>query len=191
MKAPLPINEEARVQTLYGYRVLDTEEEWTYNDIVRLAANVCGTPVALISLIDRERQWFKARVGTGLAETPRDVAFCSHAILQDSLFVIPNTLADERFARNPLVLEEPQIRFYAGAPLISPEGYTLGTLCVLDRLSRDLNAAQTDALMILSRQVMMLLNMRRELSILTRALAERKQLLKELSARLHQNGTLQ
>ena len=191
MKAPLPINEEARVQTLYGYRVLDTEEESPYNDIVRLAANVCGTPVALVSLIDRERQWFKARVGTALAETPRDVAFCSHAILQDSLFVIPNTLEDERFAKNPLVLEEPQIRFYAGAPLISPEGYTLGTLCVLDRLSRDLNAAQTDALMILSRQVMMLLNMRRDLSILTRALAERKQVLKELSARLHQHGTSQ
>ncbi len=149
--APLPPNESQRLAALRAYGVLDTAPESAFDDFTELAASICGTPIALISLIDENRQWFKARVGVEATETPRDAAFCAHAIHQPGLFIVPDAARDERFADNPLVTADPLIRFYAGAPLVTPEGQVLGTLCVADHVTRELSAVQQQALRVLSR----------------------------------------
>lgn len=149
--APKPANEQQRLQTLRRGGILDTLPEQAYDDIVYLAARICDTPIALISLVDAERQWFKARVGLEAAQTPRDVAFCAHAILGDGVFEVSDTHADERFAANPLVTGTPHARFYAGAPLVATGGDVLGTVCVIDRRPKELNGAQREALAALSR----------------------------------------
>jgi PAS domain S-box-containing protein len=176
MKAPLPEDEAARLDALREYGILDTESEAAFDDLTQLAAFICGTPIALISLIDDCRQWFKAKVGLEATETPRDFAFCAHAILRpDDTLVVPDTLDDERFATNPLVTGEPHIRFYAGAPLNTSEGYSLGTLCVIDQVPRQLSPAQVQALRALSRQVISQLELRRSLVNLTQTTAELQQ----------------
>ena len=127
--------------------VLDSAPEPLFDDIVRLASEACGVPIALLSLVDAERQWFKANVGLpGVSQTPRDVAFCAHAIGADTVFEIPDATQDPRFLGNPMVVGEPDIRFYAGAPLILPDGARVGTLCVIDRKARQLDAGQTQML---------------------------------------------
>jgi len=151
--APSPIDETSRIKKLLSYQILDTETETAYNDAVRIAAHICDTPIALVSLVDVSRQWFKAAIGLDAAETHRDLAFCAYAILQTQVMVVPDALADKRFANNPLVLGDPFIRFYAGAPLVTSEGYALGTLCVIDTEPKQLNEAQIRALESLSRQV--------------------------------------
>lgn len=144
---PVPANERARLAAVGASGLVDTDEEARFDRIVRLASMVTGSPIALISLLTSTRQWFKARVGLEPRETPRDWAFCSHAVMQDELFVVEDALDDERFRDNPLVQQEPHIRFYAGVPLRDRSGQPLGTLCVIDREPRRLRAAEVQGLL--------------------------------------------
>ena len=179
--APIPENETARLQTLRQYQVLDTDSEEAFDDLTRLASYVCDTPTALISLVDENRQWFKARVGVQARETSRNISFCGHAILNQGCFIIEDALLDERFVDNPLVLNEPFVRFYAGMPLLSPEGFAIGTLCVMDRKPRHLDDKQIDALGMLADQVMSQLELRREVRFCRNALERHKQVKTSIS----------
>ena len=161
--APYPEDEVQRLQALSSYQVLDTPPELAFDDLTWLASHNCHTPIALISLIDDHRQWFKSKVGLSAGETPREMAFCAHCILQSDLMVVPDTLNDPRFADNLLVTQEPNIRFYAGCPLTTPEGHNLGSLCVIDQRPRKLTKNQMKSLQALSRQVMAQLELRRQL----------------------------
>lgn len=161
MSAGTPENEKRRLQVLWQYDVLDTIPEAVFDDLTELAANICEAPIGLISLVDEKRQWFKSKVGTTLNETSRDISFCGHAIQQSDLFIVPDATRDRRFANNPLVISEPKIRFYAGAPLITADGYALGTLCVIDKVPRELRPEQKQALRTLARHVVSQLELRR------------------------------
>ena len=172
--APIPENEAARLETLRQYQVLDTDSEEAFDDLTQLAAYVCQTPTALISLVDENRQWFKACVGLQARETPRDISFCAHAILGKGCMIIEDALFDERFVDNPLVVSEPFVRFYCGMPLVSPEGFAIGTLCVIDRKPRTLDDKQLGALQMLTNQVMSQLDLRREVRFCKTALEKHK-----------------
>ena len=156
----MPANEQQRLEKLFSYTILDTACELAFDDIVMLASMICEVPISAISLIDKDRQWFKAKVGLGATQTPRDISFCGHAIHQTDLMTVPDATSDIRFCDNPLVTGDPSIRFYAGSPLITPDGLHLGTLCVIDRTPRQLSASQNAALEALSRQVVNLLELR-------------------------------
>jgi signal transduction histidine kinase len=160
---PLSIRQEARrLETLRSYAMLDTSNEEEFDDLVVLAAQICQTPIALISLVDEDRQWFKAAFGLDLKETSREISFCDHALRQTGVFVVPDATLHPDFSNNPLVVREPRIRFYAGAPLVAPDGQPLGTLCVIDREARVLTKAQERALSVLSRHVMAQFELRRQ-----------------------------
>jgi two-component sensor histidine kinase len=174
--------EDDRLAALRSYRVLDTPSEPAFDDLVQLAARACQAPVALISLIDERRQWFKAEVGLGIRETSLDRSICLSAMLEPGLTIVPDLTQDPRFARNPLVTEQPHLRFYAGAVLRAPDGVPLGALCVLDHRSRDLTVEQASTLTILARQVLSQLELRR-------AIAERDERL-EASHRIEQRQSL-
>jgi anti-sigma regulatory factor (Ser/Thr protein kinase) len=166
--------ETARLAALERYRILDTEPERAFDDLVVIAAQICGTPIAFIGLVDADRQWFKARVGLSIAEVARTVSFCSaHTIKQRGLIVVPKAQEDHRLRNSPLVTGEPHIRFYAGAPLVTPDGHALGTLCVVDRVERTLTPEQLEALEALKRQAEAQLELRRNLIELQEALAAR------------------
>lgn len=173
-------DESARLQVLRQFEVLDTDPEESFDDLTRLAAYVCHTPIALITLIDAHRQWFKSRVGITFAETSRDVSFCAHAIQQPGSLVVRDALDDKRFRDNPLVRSDPYIRFYAGAPLTTVEGFNLGTLCVIDRYPREITPEQEAALRMLSHQVMTQLELRRTIMFLTHSLNEERRKVMEL-----------
>jgi hypothetical protein len=174
MTLPLLQKDDAsRVAALEKYAILDTDPEQVFDDLTLLASFICKTPIALISLVDEKRQWFKSRVGITDTETSREIAFCSNAIQQSDLFIIPDALEDDRFRNNPLVVSDPHIRFYAGAPLINEDGYALGTLCVVDRSPRNIEPEQKDALKALSRLVLGQLEFRRNLLLLKEALTDR------------------
>jgi hypothetical protein len=161
MKPPIPLNEHARLELLRQYGILDTAAETAFDEITARAAQVCDTPISLLTFVDRDRAWSKSNTGLELREIPRDRSFCAHAICQDELYVAPDLLADERFSRNPLVTQKPHLRFYAGMPLLSPEGLALGTLCVIDRKPRELTAEQMDKLKELAKGAVLLLEIRR------------------------------
>lgn len=168
------MDEKARLAALRRYRILDSDPEPAFDDLTLLASHICGTPIALISLIDENRQWFKSRIGLSVEETARDISFCNHAIQRpQELMIVPNALEDERFANNPLVQGDLHFRFYAGAPLVTPDGHALGTLCVVDRVPRQLNDDQLRALDALRHQAEAQLELRRILRELIDALAAR------------------
>src|ERR1041385_701806 len=154
MSSPKPKNEKQRLKVLWQYDVLDTVPEEIFDDLTDLAAHICEAPIALISLVDEDRQWFKSKIGVTVSETARDISFCAHAITQQGLFIVPDATQDERFKNNPLVTGPQKIRFYAGAPLVTPDGHALGTLCVLDTKPRTLRDEQEQALRVLAHHVM-------------------------------------
>ena len=170
MPYPVPANEAERLRTLRSYKILDTKPEDRFDELTRLAALICGVPISLISLIDTDRQWFKSRFGLDVQETPRAQAFCTHAIMQPDLFVVPDASKDERFANNPLVTGDLHIRFYAGEPLAARDGHVLGTLCVIDHVPHTLTDAQKDALKIVGQLVIANFELRRDLQELKQAL---------------------
>lgn len=165
--------ETARLAALRQYRILDTEPERAFDDLALLASQICQTPIALITLVDADRQWFKARTGLAETQTPRAVSFCAVAIEQHGLFIVADARADERFRDNPFVTGRPFVRFYAGAPLVAREGHALGTICVIDSVPRSLTVDQREALDALRRQVEAQLELRRNLHELRLALAAR------------------
>lgn len=174
MIASPPLNESERLTALRRYEILDTEPEKEFDHLTALASYICETPIALISLVDESRQWFKSTVGTCVRETSRDDAFCAHAILDDQVMIVEDATIDVRFANNALVLNDPHIRFYAGAPLTTPDGFKLGTLCVIDQKPRQLDDRQLQALLQLRTQAEALFTLRHTLHSLREALDEVK-----------------
>jgi two-component system, NtrC family, sensor kinase len=170
MSYPVPANEADRLRALRSYKILDTKPEQRFDELTQLAALICGVPISMISLIDAERQWYKSRFGLDVQQTPRALSFCTHAIMQPELFVVPDATQDERFAQNPFVTGDPHIRFYAGTPLATRDGHLLGTLCVIDREPHTLTEAQMEALEIVGRLVIANIELRRDLQELKDAL---------------------
>jgi PAS domain-containing protein len=161
MEAPAIAEDEAvRLTALHRLQILDTEEEKEFNDIVTLASQICGTPISLITFVDEKRQWFKAKYGLDISETPREVSFCTHTVLGKGLMAVPNTLLDERFVNNPFVTGDLKLRFYAGIPLLTSDGQAIGTLCVIDQMPRRLDDRQVFALEVLAKNITVLLEMR-------------------------------
>jgi signal transduction histidine kinase len=171
------LNESGRIAALHAYGILDTPIEAAFEDITRIAAHVCGAPIAVVNLIDENRQWFKSEIGLGVRETPLDTSICAHAILLSDFMEIPDTERDDRFRLNPLVTGAPHLRFYAGALLKTPEGHALGTVCVLDTRPRTLDDAQRTTLRALARQTMAQLELRRALAVADRANRSRSHLM--------------
>ena len=162
LEPALPANEKERLHALSEYQVMDSLPEEDYDNITRLASQICGTPISLITLIDENRQWFKSRQGLTAIETPREEAFCAHGILNpDQALVVPNANEDDRFKENPLVTGEPYVEFYAGIPLVTPDGFPLGSLCVIDNKPREIAPEKIESLKILANQVVKLLELRR------------------------------
>ena len=183
-KPPIPANESDRIANLRLYNILDTLPELEFDDITKLAAQVCNAPIALISLVDEDRQWFKSRVGLESSQTSRDSSFCAHAIHHSSPTIVPDALLDDRFSDNELVTGAPKIRFYAGVPLTTPEGLAVGTLCVIDQAPRSLTDEQQASLQSLSRLVLAQMQLRRHLALQNDVIRQKEQVEQELETRV-------
>jgi two-component system, NtrC family, sensor kinase len=176
MKNPsIPLNEISRLSALMDYEILDTGPELSYDDITLLASSICEAPIAIISLIDKDRQWFKSKIGFDLEETPREISFCAHAINSQSTLVITDATKNPDFSDHPFVTAERPVVFYAGAPLINPNGLAMGTLCVVDHIPRELTSQQLHALEALSRQVVNIMELRKKEKILLSQYEELRQ----------------
>jgi GAF domain-containing protein len=160
--ASVPLNEELRLQDLYTYDILDSQQDAAFDELLEVAASIYGCPIAAISFIDKERQWFKSKIGlpADTESTTRDVSFCAHTILNDEVMIVKDATKDERFCQNPFVTEGLQIRFYAGAPIVSAKGYSLGSICIIDHQPRELTQHEARMLQILSNQISKLLELR-------------------------------
>jgi len=185
-KVPQPVNENERIAELQEYNILDSLPENDFDDITKIASQICGTPISLISIVDKERQWFKSKQGLEVQETPRDVAFCAHAILEPSnVFVVKDATKDDRFYDNPLVTGAPHIAFYAGVPLVTENGNALGTLCILDQRPKELDDRQKETLRALANQVVCLLELRKKKEELFRTTEELKRANEDLERFAH------
>jgi len=171
MSYPVPPNDKDRLKTLQRYKILDTKPEEQFDCLTKLAALICDAPISLMTLVDEHRQWFKATHGLDLQETPRTMAFCTHAIMQRDVFTVTDASLDSAFSKNPLVTGNPNIRFYAGAPLAAPDGHMLGSICVIDRKPRQLNSMQQEALRLISQQAVAQMELRKNLIELKTGLA--------------------
>ncbi len=179
--ASLPTNEQSRLHNLYSYELLDTLPEQDYDNITKLASFICNTPVSLITLVDKDRQWMKSTYGVTLEQTLREHAFCTHAILKpNEIMIVSDAVKDERFSDNPLVTGDPHVMFYAGVPLLTEEGYAIGSLCVLDSKPGNINESQREALKILANQTMRLMQLHKK----TKELVHSRQLMQEINAEL-------
>jgi len=185
--ASLPENESARLSALASYQLMDSEQEQEYDDLAMLAAEICQTPVALITLIGEQRQWFKSRYGTELTENHRDYTFCSHAIIDDQeIMIVSDATEDSRFFDNPMVTQH-KVVFYAGVPLVNPDGYALGSICVIGNEKKQLNDSQIRALKILGRQALQLIELRKkvyEYEEVNKALEESNGLVRKFAERV-------
>ena len=160
MRAPYAANEVNRIRALQRAAILDTPPEPVFDELVELAAHVCHTPISTVTFVDADRQWFKARLGLPVSQTPRDISFCAHAILGDEPLIVPDATKDRRFAGMPAIAGGPCLRFYAGAPLVGSKGYAVGTICVMDREPRTLSEDQRRALRTLAAQAVSYLELR-------------------------------
>lgn len=171
-KASIPENDDERLKKLNSYHILDTPSETDYDELVQLASQICNVPISLMTLVDKDRQWFKASVGLSISETPREISFCGHAINGNNLFIVEDASKDERFSDNPLVASDPNIRFYMGMPLTTPDGFNIGTLCVIDHEPRVLTKDQENAIRILAKQVVNHLELRNQINEIKNAYVE-------------------
>jgi len=161
LKIPNKQKENIRLEALRSYQILDSAAEESFDDITHLASQICDTPIALISLVDTHRQWFKSRVGLDVCETDRELSFCAHNLTGNELLIVPDASEDDRFRSNALVTGDPYIRFYAGAPIINRDGHSLGSVCVIDQKSREITDQQKEILKRLANQTMVLLEARK------------------------------
>ncbi len=172
IKPSIPVNEVNRLKKLHSYQILDTPSESDYDEIVQLASQICNVPISLMTLVDKDRQWFKANIGLPVSETTRDISFCGHAINEDNILIVEDATKDKRFADNPLVTSDPNIKFYMGMPLTTPDGYNIGTLCVIDHEPRVLSSEQQNAIRILAKQVVNHLELRTQINEIKNAYIE-------------------
>jgi signal transduction histidine kinase len=182
LKPPVPLDESSRLQALFDYHVMDSEQETAFDELTELVSRILDVPIALVSLVDETRQWFKSRHGLDVSETPREYAFCAHAILDEEVLVVEDSHNDSRFSDNPLVIDQPHVRFYAGAPLITPNGHKIGTICGIDHEPKHISEDQRRILEIIAKQVISQLELRKNIAAKDKLFLDQNQVLEQLES---------